>query len=51
MEQACAHAARDAVNARIDTIKTRIRAGNLTQEEVAALFRELNELQRLLNGQ
>lgn len=51
MEQACAHAARDAVSARIDTIKTRIRSGNLTQEEVAALFREMNELQRLLNGQ
>lgn len=51
MEQACAHAAGDAVHARIDTIKTRIRVGNLNQEEVAALFRELNELQRLLNGQ
>ncbi len=51
MEQACAHAARDAVNARIDTIKTNIRSGNLSQEAIADLFRELTELQRLLNGQ
>lgn len=51
MEQACAHAARDTVNARIDTIKTNIRSGNLSQEAVADLFRELSELQRLLNGQ
>ena len=51
MEQACAHAARDAVNARIDTIKTRIRSGNISQEAVADLFRELTDLQRLLNGQ
>lgn len=50
MEQACEHAARDAVNARIDTIKTRIRAGNISDQEVNDLFSELNELQRLLNG-
>ena len=51
MEQACAHAARDTVNARIDSIKTNIRSGNLSQEAVSDLFRELSELQRLLNGQ
>ncbi|MBQ4636890.1 MAG: DNA primase [Akkermansia sp.] len=51
MEQACAHAARDAVSARMDTIKTAIRNGNLTQDTIAELFREMTELQRLLNGQ
>lgn len=51
MEQACAHAARDAVKARIDTLKTTIRSSNVPQEAVAELFREMNELQRLLNGQ
>ncbi|MBR3695246.1 MAG: hypothetical protein IKL98_03290, partial [Akkermansia sp.] len=51
MEQACAHAARDAVSARMDTIKTAIRNGNLTQDAIAELFREMTELQRLLNGQ
>ncbi len=51
MEQACAHAARDAVSARMDTIKTAIRNGNLTQDAIADLFREMTELQRLLNGQ
>lgn len=51
MEQACAHAARDAVNARIDSIKTSIRSGSLSAEKVTELFREMNELQRLLNGQ
>lgn len=51
MEQACAHAARDAVSARMDTIKTAIRNGNLSQDAIAELFREMTELQRLLNGQ
>ena len=51
MEQACEHAARDAVKARIDTLKTSIRSGNMSQETIADLFREMNELQRLLNGQ
>ena len=51
MEQACEHAARDAVKARIDTLKTNIRSGNMSQETIADLFREMNELQRLLNGQ
>lgn len=50
MEQACAHAAIDAVKARIDGIKTKIRVGNIAQEEVSRLFAELTELQRLLNG-
>ena len=50
MEQACAHAAVDAVKARIDGIKTKIRVGNIAQEEVSRLFAELTELQRLLNG-
>ena len=50
MEQACAHAAIDAVKARIDGIKTKIRVGNIAQEEVSKLFAELTELQRLLNG-
>lgn len=51
MEQACEHAARDAVKARIDTLKTTIRSGNISQESIADLFREMTELQRLLNGQ
>lgn len=50
MAQACAHAAVDAVKARIDGIKTAIRAGNITPDEVQRLFRELNELQQLLNN-
>ena len=50
MAQACEHAAVDAVKARIDGIKTAIRDGNITPEEVQRLFRELNELQRLLNN-
>ena len=50
MQQACAYAARDALSARIDAIKTRILSPNLSAEEVADLFRESNELQRLLDG-
>ena len=50
MQQACAYAARDALSARIDAIKSRILSPNLSAEEVAELFRESNELQRLLDG-
>ena len=50
MQQACAYAAVDAINARIDAIKTRMLTPNLPADEVAALFRESNELQRLLDG-
>lgn len=50
MQQACSYAARDALSARIDAIKTRILSPNLSAEEVADLFRESNELQKLLDG-
>lgn len=50
MQQACAYAARDALSARIDAIKSRILSPDLSAAEVAELFRESNELQRLLDG-
>ena len=50
VEQACARAARDAVQARIDTLKTRIRCGDTTQQEAYRLMEECMQLQKLLNG-
>lgn len=50
VEQVCARAARDAVQARIDTLKTRIRSGDTTQQEAFRLMEECMQLQKLLNG-
>lgn len=50
VEQVCARAARDAVQARIDTLKTRIRSNNTTQQEAFQLMEECMQLQKLLNG-
>ena len=50
VEQACSHAAREAVVARIDIIKARINSGALSGEEVAKLSTEAIELHRMLNA-
>lgn len=50
VEQACSHAAREAVVARIDIIKARINSGTLTGDEVAKLSTEAIELHRMLNA-
>ena len=50
VEQACSHAAREAVVARIDIIKARINSGTLTGDEVARLSTEAIELHRMLNA-
>lgn len=50
VEQACSHAAREAVIARIDIIKARINSGTLSGDEVAKLSMEAIELHRMLNA-
>lgn len=50
VEQACSHAAREAVVARIDIIKARINSGTLSGDEVAKLSMEAIELHRMLNA-
>ncbi len=50
VDQACERAARDTVQARIDQLRSRLRAGELSMEESLALMRETNELQKMLNG-
>jgi DNA primase len=50
VEQACSHAAREAVVARIDIIKARINSGTLSGEDVAKLSMEAIELHRMLNA-
>lgn len=50
VEQACSHAAREAVIARIDIIKARINSGTLSSDEVAKLSMEAIELHRMLNA-
>ncbi len=50
VEQACERAARDTVQARIDQLRSRLRAGNLSMEESLALMQETSELQKMLNG-
>ncbi len=50
VEQACSHAAREAVVARIDIIKARINSGTLSGEDVAKLSTEAIELHRMLNA-
>ncbi len=50
VEQACSHAAREAVVARIDIIKARINSGTLSSDEVAKLSMEAIELHRMLNA-
>ena len=51
IEQACARAARDAIEARIDIIKSRLNAGNLSAEEFYQLTARITELRRLLNAE
>ena len=48
-EMACARAARDAVEARIDILKTQINRGNLSNEEFYSLSTEMTGLRRMLN--
>ncbi len=48
-EMACARAARDAVEARIDILKAQINRGNLSNEEFYRLSTEMTELRRMLN--
>lgn len=50
VEQACSHAAREAVVARIDIIKARINSGTLSGDEVAKLSMEAIGLHRMLNA-
>lgn len=50
VEQACSHAAREAVVARIDIIKARINSGTLSGDEIAKLSMEAIELHRMLNA-
>ncbi len=50
IDQACERAARDTVQARIDQLRSRLRAGGLSMEESLALMRETSALQKLLNG-
>lgn len=50
VEQACSRAARDSVQARIDTLKSKIRSGGLPQQEAFQLMEECMRLQKLLNG-
>ncbi len=49
VEQACERAARDTVQARIDQLRSRLRAGDLSTEESLALMQETSELQKMLN--
>lgn len=50
-EQACARAARDAIEARIDLLKSRLNASNVTAEEFYQLTARITELRRLLNAE
>ncbi len=50
VDQACERAARDTVQARIDQLRSRLRAGDLSMEESFALLQETSELQKMLNG-
>ncbi len=50
VDQACERAARDTVQARIDQLRSHLRAGNLSMEESLALMKETSELQKMLNG-
>ncbi|MDO5470948.1 MAG: DNA primase [Akkermansia sp.] len=50
VEQACARAARDAVEARIDILKARINRGNLSTEEFYSISSQMTELRRMLNA-
>ncbi len=50
VDQACERAARDTVQARIDQLRSRLRAGNLSMEESLALMQETSELQKMLNS-
>ncbi|MDO5472212.1 MAG: DNA primase [Akkermansia sp.] len=49
IDQACARAARDAVETRIDIIKSRINSGELSNDEFNALTTEIATLRRMLN--
>lgn len=50
VEQACNRAARDTVKATIDSLKSRIRSGNISAEEAIALMKECTDLQKMLDG-
>ncbi len=50
VDQACERAARDTVQARIDQLRSLLRAGNLSPQESMALMQETSELQKMLNG-
>lgn len=48
-EMACARAARDAVEARIDILRAQINRGNLSNDEFYRLSSQMTELRRMLN--
>ncbi len=50
VDQACERAARDTVQARMDQLRARLRAGDLSPQEAMALMQETSELQKMLNG-
>lgn len=50
VEQACNRAARDTVKATIDSLKSRIRSGNISSAEAIALMKECTDLQKMLDG-
>ncbi len=50
VDQACERAARDSVQAHIDQLRARLRAGDLSMEESLALMQETSELQKMLNS-
>lgn len=51
VEQACNRAARDTVKATIDSLKSRIRSGNISAAEAVALMQECTDLQKMLDGE
>ncbi len=51
VEQACNRAARDTVKAAIDSLKSRIRSGNISSVEAVALMQECTDLQKMLDGE
>ncbi len=50
VDQACARAARDSVSARIDILRARIRANDVSEQEALQILAEITTLQQLLNN-
>ncbi|MCH5284920.1 MAG: DNA primase [Akkermansiaceae bacterium] len=48
VDQACERAARDAMQAKLDLLRARIRSPHLEQEEITGIIQELNNLQKML---